>query len=885
MPHYLSLALPPPSDRSPYGNGDNGGLDDILVAGTTANTIGIAPRVLKGIAREYRSKCDEEMDRDIKRSKEAEIVAAVAVLKRPISDVVIAKLQRTTGLRLSHVRALVSRTRTKEVKEVNESDDDGAFEKLQAQLEALPMLANFNGVTLARVGKWGFPLFCTQGKSSAVCCSGGDQGGVALVGGARMLSKTEVAPPSEAVPLVVRGSAVLITPDDTLSIVTRTSGEFSGDGRMRMSGIEFKIVPKTNGCEFMIWAGQARSATTFRHRNFHIVMGTRVEFTVVDRGKEVQFDVTFTIPGKAEQVVISSERVAVDANIGLADGAHVVAVHNREKGYLTIIESAIVNPGEEDGAVNNGETLDARWKYANLGEQYAEWCMCGRCCAAAPSSPSEPVPDVGVVGGGVGGGGGGGGGETKGGGNGDGATPDPGTDSPTEAEMLELRQMLASGDITQEDVDDAAGGGDGNGGGESKGDDAAAPPAETKEEGIQTTASFWRLRLCRPVTAGTNKDSHHLHVRQIVVLDGDDMPIPLTFEDASPLVAAGPRGPALAIDGDFSGSTHNAYPHDNKEDHFMEFSFSAPLERIAKILVYNRVECAWRIYGSALSLRRGEEVMIHEIKKDGGGGNQVVEWVVRNAKHVEVEGGGNGNGEPGGADIVEQEAKAAADEQERVSRAVRAVGDDGENYLADLLNTAGIEFWTENEVRAAAQDYFDSLPPEASWEFEDGADGAEVGDGGGAGGGGGGGARRWSDEQTLRSELWSPADGDEGLKDLIPTLAGKQPIAVGIRGVRRDTSDAALKEIIDGATTVYTTDAPNGRGKVRVVRFYDRVKARAALELTQLPVGNKVTVEVCRTVAMAMTPDIIFKNPDGVKLRDWSTPIRFMEIKNRYVPT
>ena len=176
------------------------------------------------------------------------------------------------------------------------------------------------------------------------------------------------------------------------------------------------------------------------------------------------------------------------------------------------------------------------------------------------------------------------------------------------------------------------------------------------------------------------------------------------------------------------------------------------------------------------------------------------------------------------------------------------------------------------------------LPASLAAEQKLHADGAEVGDGGGAGGGGGG-ARRWSDEQTLRSGLWSPADGDEGLKDLIPTLAGKQPIAVVIHGVRRGTSDAALKKIIDGATTVYTTDAPNSRDKVRVVRFYDRVKARAALELTQLPVGNNITVEVCRTVAMAMTPDIIFKNPDGVKLRDWSTPIRFMEIKNRYVPT
>ena len=208
-------------------------------------------------------------------------------------------------------------------------------------------------------------------------------------------------------------------------------------------------------------------------------------------------------------------------------------------------------------------------------------------------------------------------------------------------------------------------------------------PALARESSAELAfyRDFWRLRLTRPVKAGTKKDAHHLHIRQLVVLDLDDNLIPLAFEDASPLVAAADpsSGPAVAIDGDFTSSTHSHYPHSNKEDHWLEYSFSAPLERVARVLVHNRAQCGNRIYGSVLSLRAGrtgEEVMAYEMKKGGGGGNRVMEWVVRgkddgNEEGVRVAAAGEGDAAAVAVAAVRAEA-AAEDTATRVAAAATA---------------------------------------------------------------------------------------------------------------------------------------------------------------------------------------------------------------------
>merc|ERR1712154_280287 len=79
------------------------------------------------------------------------------------------------------------------------------------------------------------------------------------------------------------------------------------------------------------------------------------------------------------------------------------------------------------------------------------------------------------------------------------------------------------------------------------------------------------VRLTRPLSLGTARDMHHLHIRQIQVLSAETNGKPgqvceLRFVDASPCVKRGdvdgaadgkPRTPLRCIDGDMSFASYN----------------------------------------------------------------------------------------------------------------------------------------------------------------------------------------------------------------------------------------------------------------------------------------------------------------------------------------
>eukprot|EP00939_MAST-03C_sp_MAST-3C-sp1_P000933 g933.t1 len=119
------------------------------------------------------------------------------------------------------------------------------------------------------------------------------------------------------------------------------------------------------------------------------------------------------------------------------------------------------------------------------------------------------------------------------------------------------------------------------------------------------------IELRRPVSAGTDNDAHHLHICQLVVLDENGSQIPLAFDCASDAVAQGEngRGAEVAIDGDLTSYTHNAYSGGKwkstygKDDHFMRFSLQPTSTAVSKVIVYNRKgNCGRRLDGSVLTL-------------------------------------------------------------------------------------------------------------------------------------------------------------------------------------------------------------------------------------------------------------------------------------------
>ena len=95
----------------------------------------------------------------------------------------------------------------------------------------------------------------------------------------------------------------------------------------------------------------------------------------------------------------------------------------------------------------------------------------------------------------------------------------------------------------------------------------------------------WKVRLERPLSAGTDADMHHLHLSSLEVYDQTGAKLSLTYNgNASEQVKRGhvKRGqaatPANVIDGNLKSSSHNDYSGGKAEygtqNHWMEFDIA-----------------------------------------------------------------------------------------------------------------------------------------------------------------------------------------------------------------------------------------------------------------------------------------------------------------------
>lgn len=134
------------------------------------------------------------------------------------------------------------------------------------------------------------------------------------------------------------------------------------------------------------------------------------------------------------------------------------------------------------------------------------------------------------------------------------------------------------------------------------------------------------IRLTRPLSLGTNRDMHHLHIRQIRVFSKCGLLCPLTFHDASPCVKRGHileskcRDPKGCIDGDLDTYTHNDYSNrieSNSESHWMEFNVDNTkcgwidsVHDIDNVVIYNRLDgCNVRTIGCILELKNDDKTV------------------------------------------------------------------------------------------------------------------------------------------------------------------------------------------------------------------------------------------------------------------------------------
>jgi len=128
-----------------------------------------------------------------------------------------------------------------------------------------------------------------------------------------------------------------------------------------------------------------------------------------------------------------------------------------------------------------------------------------------------------------------------------------------------------------------------------------------------------RIRICRPIALGKQGDMHHLHLRQVVVLDKNGQQIPLEFYDASALVKNPKRGkefsPEVCLE-DNDKSSHSDFGPDipdqlKTEDHWMSFAINeVRFEDIGSIIIKNTGDLNnRRFWGSEITVTDTKQVL------------------------------------------------------------------------------------------------------------------------------------------------------------------------------------------------------------------------------------------------------------------------------------
>ena len=130
------------------------------------------------------------------------------------------------------------------------------------------------------------------------------------------------------------------------------------------------------------------------------------------------------------------------------------------------------------------------------------------------------------------------------------------------------------------------------------------------------------IELRRPLSAGTENDMHHLHIRQIAVYDTNGKQLELTMDSASKTETN--RGPFNAIDG--SEKTMTESSPDDKNDLFLRYRIESTTTCVAKVVVHNRTDSNLgnRLLNSILTLADRDSSRSFVIKSSG----PLLEWIV-----------------------------------------------------------------------------------------------------------------------------------------------------------------------------------------------------------------------------------------------------------------
>jgi len=123
------------------------------------------------------------------------------------------------------------------------------------------------------------------------------------------------------------------------------------------------------------------------------------------------------------------------------------------------------------------------------------------------------------------------------------------------------------------------------------------------------TITCTHLELRRPLSAGTDANAHHLHIRQIEAFDSAGQKMQVQVIGASGMMAQGAslgERPEATVDGKLTGGCHNAIQdvQYGSEDHWIQFRLQPPNASVARILLHNRTDsCGYRLVGSTLALQ------------------------------------------------------------------------------------------------------------------------------------------------------------------------------------------------------------------------------------------------------------------------------------------
>lgn len=116
------------------------------------------------------------------------------------------------------------------------------------------------------------------------------------------------------------------------------------------------------------------------------------------------------------------------------------------------------------------------------------------------------------------------------------------------------------------------------------------------------------VKLTRPVTAGTSRDLHHLHIAEIWVYNKQGTKLVLSCEPTCASDWEPQTPPNSAIDNSLDTIFHSKYlnsPDRLKKDHFLHFRVKgvASASEVAKIIVNNRKNCCQdRLIGAYIEL-------------------------------------------------------------------------------------------------------------------------------------------------------------------------------------------------------------------------------------------------------------------------------------------